>query len=319
MRYFLTIFIILISNLSYAQRVEFRFYVKNPCNGEVRLDSLYILDNSDGKHLSIDKPIVILPDTGTYFLYRTSYSPDCEFESLKITIHEFGNFNYYHLANKIQVRTESGPLLYEKCGELLNGFYSDSFPNGKLRLYGNFKEGYIRDSLVYFFPNGHAKSRIFSLRKITKVLMYDSLSNLISVSFNSNKSYLLTDYKKTEYFVNGKIKLIEAREKLILKKLEYFPDGSIKIKQTRNKRVEYSKKGMIDLIYHRRRAFKYKGQTDKQKVYSVIKKSYNENGDLIKIEQYKGWVYDYDIPDNYFSRDGLETIIEINNDKIYEK
>ena len=68
----------------------------------------------------------------------------------------------------------------------------------------------MKDSLVTFYPNGSTEERILRLPKELFIQEYDSLSRLREVSYNSTKSFFLTDYKKTEFFTNGKIKREES-------------------------------------------------------------------------------------------------------------
>ena len=65
--------------------------------------------------------------------------------------------------------------------ELAEGYQEDFYPNGNVRIRGNFSEGNPKDSLVLFYSNGAVKTRSHFPLKELIIENYDSLNHLIKV------------------------------------------------------------------------------------------------------------------------------------------
>lgn len=152
-----------------------------------------------------------------------------------------------------------GPLIYKKHGEPLNGFNHDFYPNGKVRVHGNFKNGKPLDSLVYFYPNGATKKHVLCKRKTLVIHEYDPSGVLTAKKINSKKSRFLKNYKWYTYYDNGTVKRIEKRNgrKHTIRYKEYYENGVLKEEQRKNKRIEYYPNSELKLVSKREKVNRY--------------------------------------------------------------
>ena len=307
------IFLITSSLNSLGQSIEFSLDIKNPCDGLIKPDSSFYLSRnfeiySDTS--SFYNRVVALPDTGTYMLYL--YNRALDIDSIPITISDFKPTTYTYLANKIQriKRGMHGPFVYECCNEPCQGFNQDRYQNGNLRIEGYFNEGKPIKDLNFYTESGQLKRKLVFQKRVTEIYEYDSESNLIKESFNSNKLYYLTDFTSNEYYQNGELK-IRTRRKNGIEKIQVFKDnGDLLTKQTKNNRIEYDSLGNLKLKYHRSRRnvlidiFK----KEYKFTYKIRKEEYDPNGNLTSRAVYELW--DYHSPNSIFSIDEADWIYE---------
>lgn len=235
----------------FCQGQQIRFQIKriSPCDSVGKIDSVwYYLSDSLGSTYHSESGTVTLPKIGVYNVHFWTYR-DLAFPSINIL--DTGLLIYSFYEPKIVLRSYGmhPRFVYESCGKLINGYDEDYYSNGNIRIRGNFQEGKPKDSLVMFYTNGFIKKRLTYLPKEVFIEEYDSLSNLIKVSHNSNKSYYLTDYTTTEYYSNGKIRLKESNIDKLVKIEEYYPNGKVKIIQTKKERIEYHENGNKEIVY----------------------------------------------------------------------
>jgi hypothetical protein len=283
------VLLILSFHFSQGQQVKFQIKRTNPCDTVGKIDSTYyyLSDSKDSLYHS-ELGTVALPDTGTYNVHFLTYR-DLPISPINIPDTGLTVFTWYEPKIVLRAYGMHPRSVYESCGILINGYDEDYYDNGKIRIRGNFRDGKPEDSLVTFYANGVTKRRLRYLPKETIIEEYDSLSNLTSVSYNSNKSYYLTDYKTTEYYLNGRVRRQELSiDKLVLIE-EYYPDGQKKVIQTDKRRTEYHQNGSLNIIYTWKRK--------KQKVipgeynfdFVVTKKTFNEAGALLEMQVYDYW------------------------------
>ena len=283
--------IVLLLAFHFCQGQQVRFQIKriSPCDSIGKIDSswYYLSDYLDSTYHS-ESGTVILPKIGAYNVHFWTYR-DLLFP--QITIHDTGLMVYSFYEPKIVLRSYGmhPRFVYENCGKLINGYDEDYYSNGNLRIRGNFQEGKPKDSLVTFYSNGVTQKRLTYLPKEVFIEEYDSLSNLTKVSHNSNKSYYLTDYRTTEYYPGGQIRLKESNIDRLVKIEEYYPNGQVKIVQTKKERTEYHVNGQKKIVYTWKRK--------KQKVipgeynfdFTITKKIFDETGLLLEVQVYDYW------------------------------
>jgi antitoxin component YwqK of YwqJK toxin-antitoxin module len=289
MRKLLVLLLLLTFHFSRGQVVRFQIKRVTQCDKDGKIDSsyYYLTDYKDSIYKN-ESGTVLLPKTGKYIIHNWS-EPDTDFPI--ININEEGLFIYTLYEPKIVMRSYGmhPRYVYEICGMAIDGFQEDFYSNGNLRIRGNFIKGKPKDSLVKFYSNGVTKRRLTYLPKEIFIEEYDSLSNLEKISHNSNKSYYLTDYKTTEYYPNGKIRLKESHIDRLVKIEEYYANGQVKIVQTKKGRTENHENGNKKIVYTWKRK--------KQKVipgeynfdYSITKKIFDETGLLLQVQVYDYW------------------------------
>ncbi|MBI9055474.1 MAG: hypothetical protein JEY96_16750 [Bacteroidales bacterium] len=298
MRKLLSILLLLISVSLYSQQTEFRFYIENPCNGERYIENLYVLkDSTLQNEFSPDytdtDPVTLLPNTGIYYLYVIDLSGfGYGFDSLKVNVNKTGKFDYVHVESNINIllKSASRSLIYQECGNKLDGFQMDTFPNGNIKVCGNFKNRKVKDSLVYFYENGNVKKRLLYSKRNIRIQEFDKASNLLFLHKNSRKSYYLTDYKKTGFYLDGNVKFKERKKKHFKYLFEYYPNGNLKTKQKRSKRIEFHESGEVKLKYKRRRVNIIEDiYLGGYHTYDIEKKEFDKYGVLILDAKYQIW------------------------------
>jgi len=289
LKFFIAILFLITLKAVYGQEFKFQIARTNPCDRIGKIDSsdYYLSDNLDSSYYA-ESGTVKLPKPGVYIVHSLTY-PDINFP--KINIQDTGLLVYTFHEPKI-IRRASGMhprFVYENCGKLINGYGEDYYPNGNIRIRGNFQEGKPKDSIVTFFSNGITEKRLTFLPKEIFIEEFDSSSNLIKVSHNSNKSYYLTDYNTTEYYTNGTIKRNESNIKRLVIIKEFYPNGKLKTIQTKKYRNEYFENGNkeITFTWTRKKVKEIKGEYRFE--FKIHKRKYNLKGGKVEEIIYEDW------------------------------
>ncbi len=285
----LILFLLLTFHFCRGQQVRFQIKRVNQCDEVGKIDSSYyfLTDDKDSIYNN-ESGTVLLPRTGKYNIHYWS-DPETDFPT--IIIKEEGPFIYTHPEPKIVIRSYGmhAHYIYETCGKAIEGFQEDYYANGNARIRGTFVNGNPKDSLVTFYFNGVTKRRLTYLPKEIFIEEFDSKSNLVKVSHNSNKSYYLTDYKTTEYYPTGQVRLKESNLNRLVTIEEFYPDGKIRIIQTKKSRIEYYENGNKKIDYTWKRK-KHKQAPRKHRFdYTVTKKMFDETGMLLEVQNYDYW------------------------------
>lgn len=277
------IFFTLISHfaLGQTQPIWFQMQRVNYCTKETAIDSsLFYLVDKYGVGYKNENGIVWLKGKGEYKIYYPT-NPNLEFPRIQIT----GTENMYiHKDTKIRFAPQHWGLSFQNCEGLLNGVHEDVYDNGNLRIKGNFVNGLPKDSLLFFYENGHIQKSIYYLRKLVYIHEYDSLGNLVKISRNSNKLPVITDYETTSFYSNGSIKLIEKRKNNYLQLTEYYPGKRLKTRLSRNKRIDYFPDGKPEIIYTWKEKLQGSAYASRKK-YEIKKTIFNSDG--LKTEEIK--------------------------------
>lgn len=285
----LVIFLLLTFHFCRGQQVRFQIKRINQCDKVGKIDSSYyfLTDDKDSIYNN-ESGTVLLPKPGKYSIHYWS-KPDTYFPS--IIIKDEGPYVYIHSEPKIVMRSYGmhGRLVYEICEKAIEGFQEDYYANGNVRIRGTFVNGKPKDSLVTFYFNGVTNKRVTYFPKEIFIEEFDSSSNLVKVSHNSNKSYYLTDYKTTEYYPTGQVRLKESNRNKLVTIEEFYPNGKIRIIQTKKSRKEYYENGNNKTDYTWKRK---KEKVVKRKHcfnYTVTKKMFDESGILLEVQIYEHW------------------------------
>lgn len=289
MRNALTIMILLGVQVSNGQTISFQLKRANACNKSGTIDSSWysLIDENDSTYNSQDGT-VLLPKAGKYRIVMWT-EPDTRLQPIEIT--NQGSYVYTYNEPKIVVRSFGmHPVtVYETCGKPIEGYQEDFYPNGHLKVRGNFQNGKPKDSLVTFYYNGVTERRLTYLPKEILIEEYDSLHNLTRVSHNSNKSYYLTDYKTVEYYGNGKIKLKESSFNRSVTIEEYYPGGQLKIIQTKKYRTEHFENGKISVEYKWKRKKVKEAAQEHRYEFTIHKTTYDLYGNKLEYAVYENW------------------------------
>lgn len=192
-----TIIIFLVSLNSFSQEIEYQLYLKNSCNDSIEKAVFYSLKKGNIEYdvENLDNPIIKIPKSGIYELISEDTN---EMLSVEITnknkkdtlllpsIYHYIKSLPYSFKKDIsnseltKLRKESRST-FMKCDLLLNGEQKDYFTNGKMRFYGNFKNGFAFGEIKEYYQNENLK--ILSVYDnegfLKKKIEYDKKGNRI--------------------------------------------------------------------------------------------------------------------------------------------
>ena len=188
-------FIILFTSFNlYSQEIEYQLYLKNSCNDSIEKAVFYSLKKGKTEYQisNLDNPIIKVPSNGVYELISEETNEKLSIEIslnnskdtlLFPSIYEYikslpPSYKKDISESELKKLRKESRFVYMKCDSTLNGEQKDFFTNGKMRIYGNFKNGFAVGEIKEYYQNGNIK----------RLLTYD------------NDGYLK---KKVDYNING--------------------------------------------------------------------------------------------------------------------
>ena len=328
MKFYFSILLSLITLLAKGQAVKFQLHRINPCNGKETMshsyglsyyltDTLVVTDflgaparyvltqgddpkNPSKKHVfdSLDKKgNLVLPKTGKYYLYIDE-NDNPEPAPITINIQHRSVFVYKYTEPKV-VYQNIGFLhaywVYINCDTLAEGYVEDLYPNGKMRLRGNFEKGNTKDSLVLFYANGNVARQFLRLPNEEQNREFDSLGNLrlitqTSTEYVGTPSMHVSKYALMKsYFENGQLRTqvsdyVKSEDEDSLLINAYYENGKPQLIQTKNSRTEYYENGNKKDVYTWTRKKAYGGFD-----YTTKQDNYDENENLTETIEYENW------------------------------
>ena len=169
-----TIIIFLVSFNSFSQEIEYQLYLKNSCNNSIEKAVFYSLKKGNVEYdvENLDNPIIKIPKSGIYELISEETNERLTIkiskENKKDTllfpsIYEYIKslpFSFKKDINNSELRKlrKESRSTFMKCDSPLNGEEKDYFTNGKIRFYGNFKNGFAFGEVKEYYQNGKIKT-----------------------------------------------------------------------------------------------------------------------------------------------------------------
>lgn len=296
LKHLLLISIYLNCFITEAQTVRFQLQRERPCDNTSTIDSFdfYLTDHlSDSIYSPPYKKetgVLTLPGIGKYRLFTYDIDPKSDAE---IEILDTGLFIYKIIEPKIVYRTYNvlhPPSYYKICGRLAEGYAEDFYPNGNLRIRGNFLKGEPKDSIVWFYQNAAVQRRVLYSRNKVIVQSYDSSNHLIKVRKGNriHNPYMTPGkdihYEITEYFTTGKIKRIESKTGYNIIFKEYYSNGKLKVQQAKNSFKEYYENGGRKIVC----TWKLKKDASIDSYSYIIHKTlFDKNGNIAEKQIYE--------------------------------
>ncbi|WP_157603624.1 toxin-antitoxin system YwqK family antitoxin [Polaribacter atrinae] len=169
-----TIIIFLVSFNFYSQEIEYQLYLRNSCNDSIEKGIFYSLKGGNIEYNveNLDNPIIIVPKKGIYELISEETNEKFVIEITKEnkkdtllfpSIYQYIKSLPFSFKKDIdsselrKLRKESRSK-FMKCDLPLNGEQKDYFTNGKIRFYGNFKQGFACGEVKEYYQNGNIKA-----------------------------------------------------------------------------------------------------------------------------------------------------------------
>lgn len=272
----LIIIICIISEFCSAQ-VQFQIRRINPCNTESQPErEQYYLSDSiycDVVYDNLDSEIITLPKTGKYYVTRIS---EPEVEPYQVELDE-----------GLTVETVKDPRImeryinviepyyeYQVCGNAANGYHEDFYNDGKLKIRGTFKQGFVKDSIAIYYPNGQLEIKTEYKRDGVHTVSYDTCGIKLNYYWSEKGSYMIYRSRRfIKYYTDGSIKSNISDINNIVKIKQYYPDGKLQVMQNKKSRQEYYKSGVL------KKKYIWKSKVDNGEFIINIKvKEYDEDG-----------------------------------------
>ncbi len=284
MKSFALMLSLLFTSLCNGQAYRFRLYRTAACKTTSYLDTDYALYKIPG---SIDTDYmpkagtVYLPGPGRYGLVLNNAPHiDTVFE-----IRDTGLFVFNYKEPDVGLYYDGNIVdevpRYKNCDLELQGYFECKYPNGNLRIKGDFINGLAKDSLLFFYDNGQLKSRWRHLRSYAIAEKFDSTGNKVKIFTRENGSFMTYHWRKIiEFFPNGKVKFVASDVDHIRLIKEYYANGQIKIDQTKRHRYEYAENGtrLLSFIWKTKRS--ELGEKH-EKDFTVKEKVYIPSGEMV--------------------------------------
>lgn len=272
-------------NLLHAQSVEFQLQRMSPCDDVPVTESTnyyltaspYVITNEI--YLN-ESGIVSVPKPGKYLVHRPTEPSVEPYEVELVPGRTIETVNDTRIVYRIS-QALNPYSYYEVCGELAQGYQEDFFPNGKVRIRGNFKDGNAVDSIVEYYDNGKRRKILLYERKGVFLTEYDSLGRKRHFRWSERKNCLVSycGYKEI-WYRSGELPMYEISDiDHVIEVKEHYPNGSLKLIQKKKKRTEYYQNGNIKSEYvwrTKRRSGRY--------IHQIKHQQFDENEKLIAEE-----------------------------------
>ena len=240
-----TILILLITIIScwtlsqQSDSISYSLVFKDCCTGKIKTFGTNYLDwfvTDDSQTMYKPQNNVVRLEKGKkYFLQNKGYG------ALNLPISTGDTFNIDTVITSCLETKDPSVFftwnsIYLECEDTLNGFYSEYYNNGSIRLKGNFNNGRIKDSLLYFYSNGQLKSLKTFFNSDTIYKTYHPNGQL-SYIFNSGKRNTIS------YFKDGSVKSKSSNSKI--KSFNRYTKDQLWYKIKERKQVAYYKDGHL--------------------------------------------------------------------------
>lgn len=270
-------------NFLHAQSVEFQLQRLSPCDSlPIPEDQHYFLTDvpykvTDETYDNSGSNVVIVPKPGKYLLHRYT-EPDIKPYEIELKLGRNVETVY---DSKIIFRcsaTVEPYFFYEVCGNLAEGYQEDFYPNGKIRIRGNFKEGNALDSIAEYYENGNRSRILFYKRKGVFFTEYDSLGKKKHFRWSESRDCLISycSFKEVWYGVDEMPVYEFSNMNHVIEIKEHYLSGSLKLLQKKKYRVEYYQNGNIENKF----TWKTKRKSGEY-VHGIVHQQFDVNGKLI--------------------------------------
>ena len=152
----------MISLTTFCQEIKLEVSVDKKCNDKDYADFYIVKDSNMVIDYTIvtDSEVFDLKDTGTYFFYQ--YFDKNPYHKIHITEPGFYNVKFNPKTVALSVWISNPPFSeYLCCEEKCNGFVTDLYPNGQIRIKGTFDKGQPTDTITEYYLNGNLKHRFY--------------------------------------------------------------------------------------------------------------------------------------------------------------
>jgi len=270
-------------SLCFGQGVRFQLYRTGPCTTVEKLYTGYYLESTDETDTSFypKNGITYLPGKGRYrIIFEPFYGPLANYINIKdtgLTVYKYREPD----VGRYEGGVDASPV-YRCCGELIDGYFEYYYPNGRLKIRGNFISGHPKDSLTTFYSNGAAEEREHIYKKTITRELFDSLRHKILFGeYQRGPVIIYRWHKTTFFFTDGKVMRKESDKRSIQKVNEYYPNGQIKIEQTTKHRLEFYENGRPKVTYTWKKYIDRVVPPEKgTKDFVVSQTNYDQNGEI---------------------------------------
>lgn len=287
----LILLLFLCCNIGNGQ-VQFQLQRITPCNSQpyIEKETYFLRDATDTEksYSNFESDVITLPYPGKYIVQRVT-EPDLQ--DYIVELKEGLTIETCH-DPKIMFRLPwivDPYFVYLVCGIPCQGYQEDFYPDGKIKIRGTFKDGFVADSLVEYHPNGKMQRVTREQKDGIHTSRYDNLGRKTNYFWSATRGYMVYGgWREIVYFSNEKINLDISDIGHIVKIEGYYPNGNLKIKQTKKRRIEYYESGNVKTVYSWKASKEFGGIRDNENIYyytfQIKVKNYDEKGRLVNKE-----------------------------------
>lgn len=127
--------------------------------------------------------------------------------------------------------------IHLNCEDTINGGYLEYYPDGALRINGNFENGRIKDSMITYYSNGRVKSLILFIHNDTIYKTFHP-NGQISHLYSSSKRNTIS------YFEDGSVK--SKRSNSYKREFNRYSRDQLWYKMKDSKQISYYRNGKIN-------------------------------------------------------------------------
>ncbi len=198
-------FFLLISFFCSSQKSEYLYSIKflKCCNEPTHHDPKWSLRCSNKVIYQPENHQIIVPDTGQYFLISSIYDnqpiPIKIKRNLQVDTVFLKCLNIERSENLANKRHWESAPIYTTCAGRINSTYKEYFPDGVLRLVGNFSNGLLIDSLIEYYHSGVVKSKVKKDKTTYKHWVYypnGAIKNRSQYDLKKRKRYQFYEYNE---------------------------------------------------------------------------------------------------------------------------
>ena len=160
-------FLFFFSYFGFSQEIKYELFIINSCSGKIKKSSFYRLEKNGVEYSSFENGFITLSEKGKYKLTAIEFEEE-RIVSIKNTL----NSDTIKTPKIVEfLSTHKNPVyLYKNCDELCNGIQIDYYPDGSIRIKGEFEKGLIIGELRKYYQNGNLKEfSIYNKRGVVSI------------------------------------------------------------------------------------------------------------------------------------------------------
>jgi len=231
-------FLLAFTKLTFGQQVIYKPVFIDQCSGLKKDSVSWWLTGSNNQFYApgiLRDDIVVLPDTGEYFLFSENIEMSFSIQDTGIISDTLYTARILHVADF----GEPPYSAFLDCNTVANGTITDFYDSRNIRLTGTFSNGQPVDTLKMFHRNGMMAEMIIPQKEDFRYIGYYKNGN-IRIDHNPSKKY------EKYYYETGALNSYTSwKRNHNVKRTEYLSNGLIKLRENPKQQTKYDSTGNI--------------------------------------------------------------------------